>query len=168
MSNNRGKCPLCQAPVRIQVPGLRSGGEKYPLATFRYEYDDGQSEQHITEEEQQLYDKAVRRLKARGIYSPAVMIANLEKEIDYYRTRIRNLMDYAKQKDPATRTGSWVWGVLGGHEGIYCSLCGAGWPDHATVELLAAAHKYCPECGAKMSFGKKEDETDEPRSQSTT
>lgn len=44
---------------------------------------------NITEENYNLYEKAVKRLKNCGITDPTNVIAELEKEIDSYRVKIR-------------------------------------------------------------------------------
>ncbi len=46
---------------------------------------------------------------------------------------------------------SWTWGYqMGGHYGIWCTNCCAGWMNSVSAEWIAQQHDYCPKCGAKM------------------
>lgn len=48
-----------------------------------------------------------------------------------------------------TDNGEWKHGYKNGQYGIWCQ-CGAGFAYSDSYEVLAAAHKYCPNCGARM------------------
>ena len=51
--------------------------------------------------------------------------------------------------------GRWVWGKNSMNQyGAWCTKCECGWEDKGNdfdrVQGLVIAHKYCPNCGAKM------------------
>ena len=51
--------------------------------------------------------------------------------------------------------GQWRWGLNAYKQhGAWCTRCGCGWEynpgDFDRVQGLVNAHKYCPNCGAKM------------------
>ena len=59
--------------------------------------------------------------------------------------------------------GRWKWGRNSMNQyGAWCTECECGWEDKGNdfdrVQGLVIAHKYCPNCGAKMDGERRSDD----------
>lgn len=67
---------------------------------------------------------------------------------------------YQKGLQDAVKHGRWRWGRNSMNQyGAWCTECECGWEDKGNdfdrVQGLVIAHKYCPNCGARMDAGER-------------
>ena len=58
--------------------------------------------------------------------------------------------------EPERPKGRWEYGYNCGQYGVWCSECKTGFAQSETYTVLAAKHKYCPNCGADMRESESE------------
>ena len=85
------------------------------------------------------------------------------EEVAWYKaTDIYSAIENAPTVDAVEVVhGRWKWGRNSMNQyGAWCSECECGWEDKGNdfdrVQGLVIAHKYCPNCGAKMDGGNED------------
>ena len=108
----------------------------------------------ITQEEADLYCKTARRLERMGIKDPTAQIVALAEEIEYYRGRVKNLLDLKELQEKQVAGPAEFAEIV---NVPICSNCHAVIAEETIEmkanggEIIAVYSIYppcCPECSA--------------------